>query len=174
MKIAIIGFSGSGKSTLAKRLSKKLNAELLYLDTVHWLPGWIERDDKEKEGILETFLNEHDNWVIDGNYKRILFDRRMKEADMIVCLRFNRFACLTRVVKRYIQNKGKSRDSITEGCEERLNVQFLSWVLFKGRTRKKKKFFDEIAKQYPDKITVIRNQKQLDNFEKNWDREGLK
>ncbi len=40
MKIAVIGYSGAGKSTLAKALGERYGAEVLYLDQVHWLPGW--------------------------------------------------------------------------------------------------------------------------------------
>lgn len=48
MKIAIIGYSGSGKSTLAQALAVAYNAPALYLDQVHWLPGWVERPAAEE------------------------------------------------------------------------------------------------------------------------------
>ena len=43
MKIAILGTSGSGKSTLAKRLGEAYGLPVLHMDTVHFLPGWVER-----------------------------------------------------------------------------------------------------------------------------------
>lgn len=43
MKIAILGTSGSGKSTLAKRLGERYGLPVLLMDTVHFLPGWVER-----------------------------------------------------------------------------------------------------------------------------------
>lgn len=168
MKIAIIGFSGCGKSTLAKKLSQKYKTEALYLDTVHWLPGWKERGADEKKSIVEDFLNKNNSWVIDGNYKKILFERRMEEADLIIYMCFNRFACLNRVIKRYNQNKGKSRESMTEGCDERLNFEFLSWVFFKGRDKNKKEFFNNVVEKYSQKVVVIKNQKQLNEFEKKY------
>ena len=67
MKIAIVGYSGSGKSTLAKFLSEKLNLPVLYLDTVHWLPGWQERPKEETKAIVAKFLDENKGWVIDGS-----------------------------------------------------------------------------------------------------------
>ena len=49
MKIAILGTSGSGKSTLAQTLGAAYHAPVLHLDTVHFLPGWVERPlDEEK------------------------------------------------------------------------------------------------------------------------------
>ena len=81
MKIAIIGYSGSGKSTLAKHLAAKYETDVLYLDTVHWLPGWNTRPREERIQIVDEFLNTHDSWVIDGNYSKLSYDRRMDEAD---------------------------------------------------------------------------------------------
>ena len=52
MKIAVIGYSGSGKSTLAGKLGEKYGIPVLYLDTVHFLPGWIIRDFEEKTEII--------------------------------------------------------------------------------------------------------------------------
>ena len=76
MKIALLGFSGSGKSTLARKLAAHHGAEVLYLDSVHWLPGWREREREEEVEIVTEFLNTHEEWVIDGNYRKICFDRR--------------------------------------------------------------------------------------------------
>ncbi|WP_334304908.1 AAA family ATPase, partial [Romboutsia sp. 1001216sp1] len=52
MKIAIIGYSGSGKSTLARKLAKYYKAPVLFLDTVNFLPNWIERDRDEGRLIV--------------------------------------------------------------------------------------------------------------------------
>lgn len=47
MRIAVIGYSGSGKSTLAARLGAAYGVPVLHLDSVHWLPGWVERPREE-------------------------------------------------------------------------------------------------------------------------------
>ena len=54
MKIAVIGYSGAGKSTLAKALGERYGAEVLYLDQVHWLPGWRERPADEEEKLAKA------------------------------------------------------------------------------------------------------------------------
>ena len=51
MKIAILGTSGSGKSTLAKRLGETYGLPVLHMDTVHFLPGWVERPFAEEEAL---------------------------------------------------------------------------------------------------------------------------
>lgn len=79
MKIAIVGYSGSGKSTLARELARKYHTDVLHFDTVQFLPDWKVRSDEEKKRITENFLDTHDSWVIDGNYTKLFFERRMEE-----------------------------------------------------------------------------------------------
>ena len=57
MKIAILGTSGSGKSTLAQTLGAAYHAPVLHLDTVHFLPGWVERPLDEENAIVRRFLD---------------------------------------------------------------------------------------------------------------------
>ncbi len=164
MKIAIIGFAGSGKSTLARWLSQRHQIPLLYLDTLYWLPGWNIRDQEERMGILQRFMDEHEDWVIDGTYKTHLFDRRMEEADRILFLNFNRFNCLFRALKRHLQWKGKTRESITVGCEEKFDLEFIKWILWNSRTKAACGPLHRVVEQYPEKVTVLKNQRALDAF----------
>ena len=100
MKIAIIGYSGSGKSTLARILAEKYSVDVLHFDTVQFLPNWEIRSDEEKKQITKDFLDTHESWVIDGNYSKLSYERRMEEADQIILLLFNRFSCLFRAFLR--------------------------------------------------------------------------
>ena len=86
MKIAILGTSGSGKSTLAQTLGATYHAPVLHLDTVHFLPGWVERPLDEENAIVRRFLDTHESWIIDGNYTKTCYDRRLEEADQIIVL----------------------------------------------------------------------------------------
>ena len=88
--VAIMGSSGSGKSTLTRKLAKKFQTDVLHFDTVQFLPDWGVRSDEEKKKLTEHFLNTHDSWVIDGNYSKLFYERRMAEADIIILLLFNR------------------------------------------------------------------------------------
>ncbi len=164
MKIAVIGYSGSGKSTLAKFLAEAYGVKVLYLDTVHWLPNWVEREKSESRAIVEKFLNEESGWVIDGSYGALCFERRMDEADTIVFLNFNRFTCLRRALKRKKEYKGRSRESMTEGCNERMSAEFFWWLVFSGRTKKRKEKFKRLVLRYSQKTVVLKNQKQLDAY----------
>lgn len=164
MKIVIIGYSGAGKSTLAMRLGELYKASVLHLDTVQFLPNWIEREFSEKEKIVTDFLDKNSSWVIDGTYSQLHLDRRLEEADLIILLLFNRFTCLGRVISRYRKYKGKSRPDMADGCTEKLDSEFIRWVLFNGRTHKKREKFKKILKKFPQKAVIIYNQHQLDKF----------
>lgn len=164
MKTVIIGFSGSGKSTLAKAIGEKQGAPVLYLDKVHWLPGWKERDREDELKIVGDFLDNNESWVIDGNYNSLYFERRCEEADRIIFMDFNRFLCLSRAMKRKREYNGKTRFSITDGCPEKIDREFLMWLLFKGRTKKRRGRFVEAVRKFSEKSVVLKNQKELDRF----------
>lgn len=166
MKTVIIGYSGSGKSTLARRIGEYCRAEVLHLDTVHFLPGWTERPRQEEQEMVEAFLNSHRDWVIDGNYSKLSYDRRMEEADRIIILLFNRFDCFRRVSRRYYAYKDHTRPDMAQGCSEKLDLEFAFWVLWKGRRKAARDRYRRLQERYPDKTVVIKNQKQLDRFTK--------
>ena len=166
MKISVMGYSGSGKSTLAKALGKKYGAEVLHFDAIHWLPNWTMNTPEEKLRLTEEFLDGHDSWIIDGNYSKLFFERRLEESDKIILLLFNRFSCLIRVIKRYLAFKGKTRPDMGAGCEEKIDWQFIKWVLWEGRSKRARRRYKDVAKRYPEKVTVIKNQRRLDDFSK--------
>lgn len=166
MKTAVIGYSGSGKSTLAAKLAQQQGLTALHVDTVFWLPGWQHRDRPEMRKILEEYMNSHAEWVIDGNYSRILFERRVEEADQIILMQFSALACLLRAWKRYRRYKGRCRESMAEGCPEKMDAEFVRWLLWEGRKRESRDLLRSVREKYPQKVVWIRNQRQLNRFEK--------
>lgn len=164
MRIAIIGYSGSGKSTLAAQLGAALRAPVLHLDSVHWLPGWVERPREEELHLVRTFLDSNDAWVIDGNYTPLFYDERMKRADRIIFLNFNRFTCLRRAVNRTRIYKGRTRPDMGAGCTEKMDFEFARWILHDSRTAQAKSRYRRLKETYPEKFIEIRNQKALTAF----------
>lgn len=165
MKIAILGYSGSGKSTLAKAMGEKYGVAVLHLDRVHWLPGWQEREPAVEQAMAAQFLDSHDGWVIDGNYTSLSYQRRLEEADQIVLLLFPRLTCLCRAFRRYVKNKGRTRDSVAEGCPEKFDWEFARWILWDGRKQKARDRYDGIRRTYGEKTVVLKNQRELDAFQ---------
>lgn len=168
MKIAIYGYSGSGKSTLARRLGEYHQMDVLHFDSVQFLPGWKIRDEEDKKTITKEFMDTHDAWVIDGNYSKLYSERRLEEADLIVLMLFNRLNCLYRVIKRYIKYKNKTRPDMGIGCIEKIDLEFVWWILHEGRTKRAKEKYRNICKKYSKKVVVIRNQKELDKWMKEY------
>ena len=171
MKIAVLGFSGCGKSTLAQKLGEKYQLPVLHLDSVQFAANWVERELEDKLRDVAAFMDSHDSWVMDGNYSNLLQERRLEEADRIVMLELNRFVCLWRVLKRWLTYKGSSRPDMAAGCEEKVDWEFLRWVLHDGRTKKRKAHMNEIARRYPNKCVRIRTRKEQKAF---LDKEGLR
>lgn len=165
MKIAIIGYSGSGKSTLAQKLSKKYELPVLHFDAVQFRPNWEIRPQPSKEIMTKTFLDLHASWVIDGNYSKLYYQRRMEEADVIVVLLFNRWRCLWRVTRRYLKYKDKTRPDMGAGCKEKLDWEFVKWILRDGRSQSAKDRYGWVISRYGDKVIVVKNQRQLNAVE---------
>ena len=163
MKIAILGYCGSGKSTLSTVLGEQYSLPVLHLDKVQFLPFWEERDREEAREMVSSFMQK-DAWIIDGNYQNFFQKERLEQADQIIILTFNRFNCLLRAVKRYFRYRGKTRESIAEGCNEKIDFEFIWWILYAGRTKEKRRIFSDISRNYQEKTTIISNQKQLDLF----------
>lgn len=168
-RVMIIGFSGSGKSTLAETVANSINTEATHLDAIHWLPGWVESTREYKIEMLRPVLN-RECWVIDGCYRKVLFDERLNSADTVVFLDFNRILCLYRVIKRYFKYRGQSRPDMGDGCPEKIDFEFIIWVLYKGRKKRKKdlKRLKILQSSEPKKqIYILKNPRQVRNFLKN-------
>ena len=169
MKIAIIGHSGSGKSTLARKLSEKYDLPVLHFDAVQFRPNWEIRPQASKEIMTKVFLDLHSSWVIDGNYSKLYYPRRMEEADVIVVMLFNRWRCLWRVTKRYLKYKNKTRPDMGPGCKEKLDWEFVKWILRDGRSKTARERYGWVCSRYADKVIVVKNQRQLDAVQKKID-----
>ena len=169
MKIAIIGYSGSGKSTLARKLAEAYNLPVLHFDTVQFRPNWEIRPQASKEIMTKTFLDLHPSWIVDGNYSKLSFARRMEEADVIIMLLFNKASCLYRVTRRYLTYKNSSRPDMADGCKEKLDWEFVKWILWDGRTKESKARYQGVISRYPNKTIVVKNQRQLNQVQKKID-----
>ena len=125
------------------------------------------REESEKQSLVTSFLdNNPESWVIDGNYTKLSYDRRIKEADIVIQMLFGRLNCLWRCAKRYYAYKGTNRPDVAEGCNEKMDWEFVKWILWEGRTKQAKERYKKIQKMYPEKIIVIKNQKQLNKYMK--------
>ena len=168
MKTAIIGYSGSGKSTLAKMFAEKYNLPVLYLDTLNFSAGWVQRPREDGAADVLEFLETHpDGWVIDGNYSKWHYERRMEEADKIILLDYNRFFCFFSALGRYFKYKGRTRPDMAEGCDEKFDFEFARWILWDGRGKKQRNRHKDLQNKYKDKFIRIRSRHILNKMLKN-------
>lgn len=163
MKLVILGHSGCGKSTLAKYIAETKQMPLLHLDQVYFDRDWQIREQEEALTIVKNHLNQ-ESWIIEGNYQSLYQKERLEQADQIIFLDFPRMVCLKRIIQRYKTYRGKTRPDVTDGCVEKLDVEFIWWILYKGRDKKKRDAFKKIITTYEEKLVVIKNQKELDTF----------
>jgi adenylate kinase family enzyme len=161
-RILVIGSGGAGKSTVAARLGELLNIEVSHLDKFFWRPGWVE---SPREEWLQTVteLTSRDSWIIDGNYSGTL-QLRVQRCDTIVFLDISRFVCLWRILKRTLRYRNGGRPDIAEGCVERFNLEFVSWVWNYSR-RTRPKVVKLIHEQSEDKqIIWLRSNIEVEKF----------
>src|ERR1044072_5602381 len=125
-RVLVIGSGGAGKSTVAAQLGEILGLEVNHLDKFYWRAGWVEpsRDEWFK---TVTELVDRDSWVMDGNYSGTL-ELRLQKCDTIVFLDLPRVLCLWRIVKRFLFYRNRNRPDVAEGCPEKLDLEFVSWV----------------------------------------------
>ena len=68
-RIHVTGNVASGKSTLARRLAEALDAPLVELDALNWLPGWVglnATDPEEFERRIRE-ATRGERWVVAGS-----------------------------------------------------------------------------------------------------------
>ena len=72
-RIGVFGPSSAGKSTLAWAIGAQTGAAVHHLDLLHHQPktDWVPRPEAEFE-MLHAAAVSCDEWVIDGNYSRLL------------------------------------------------------------------------------------------------------
>ena len=163
MKISILGYSGSGKTTLAKKLGEALNLPIFHLDRIHFRGEWQPKD---YQSILEEIQDilALDHWILEGNYSDYLFTQRLEDSDLILYLRFNRFLCFHRALKRYLMYRGETRDELPSGCKEKFDQEFMWWILHKQRSRRKRQAMKKKLEPYQDKLIYLRNPRQVEHY----------
>jgi adenylate kinase family enzyme len=162
MKIMVIGYSGAGKSTFSKRLASVYHLPVLHIDKIFFGPNWKERDKPLVEKEIRAFMNQ-ESWLIDGHYRH-LAKERFEQADTIYIFDFNRLICLYGAILRRIKYHNQSRDSIAEGCKERLNPSFIWWILFTGRKKDTKALLKSYETTYQQKVTVFHRRRQVNHY----------
>ncbi|SFG17003.1 Adenylate kinase [Halobacillus alkaliphilus] len=165
-RIMVMGISaGAGKSTFARQLGDQLSIGVYHLDAFYWKPGWIEAGLPEFKSKQEEVVG-RDSWIIEGNYSST-YDLRASHADTIIYLELPLLLCLYRVMKRWWFHRGKTRDDIGEGCEEKLDLEFIKFIVttYYPRKKKMKKRLKAFKSMSPEKkIIALKSRKEIRGF----------
>ncbi|MDQ0429696.1 adenylate kinase family enzyme [Planomicrobium stackebrandtii] len=165
-RIMVLGVSsGVGKSSFSRSLADIAAIPVHHLDAYFWKPGWVESSDLEFSEKQQRLV-EQDRWIIEGNYTGTYEIRRQK-ADTIIYLELPLAVCLYRVVKRRIMNHGKTRPDIAAGCPEKLDKDFLKFIIstYSARKIKMRKRLEQFIEESPhNQVIFLRNQKEIERF----------
>ena len=172
-KIMIFGFSGGGKSTAAYKLGEKLWISPLHLDSVHWLSGWIENSRESEIKQVEEYMKRN-SWIIEGNYRGVLWKERVEHCDTLVFIDVNRFVCLKNVISRYFKYRGSTRPDMGDGCNEKLDLEFIKWVIYDGRRKRRKNLETaDLARKMGKRVYVLKNRKQINEWLNSVESDGI-
>lgn len=133
-RVMIIGQPGSGKSTLARKLGEATGLPVVYMDHIHWKPGWIPRDDAEKIDMVRAEIAK-DAWIIEGGFSRT-YPERAARADTLIWLDVGVVRRIWRVTYRAIRDYGKTRPDMAEDCPEGNPREMWIFLKFIWRTRR--------------------------------------
>ena len=164
-RVLVIGSGGAGKSTFARRLGERLGVPVIHLDRVYWRAGWVETPKEEWKKKVEE-LCAGDSWVMDGNYSGTL-EARLEACDSVVFLDLPRILCLWRVVKRSLLYRRRGRPDMAEGCPERLDREYLLFLLWVWNYRKRSRptVLRRLAEQSGGKqIFILRSDADVERF----------
>jgi adenylate kinase family enzyme len=163
-RIAVIGCGGSGKSTLSRQLGERLGIEVVHLDQLYWRPNWTPSPQELFAAKVRRAVAA-ERWILDGNFGSTQH-LVLSAADTVVWLDIPRAICAYRVIKRLIAYHGKTRPDLPAGCPEKLDFEFLEWVLTfpeQGRPR----IIAKLAQRPPDqRLIVLRNPADVAQFKR--------
>jgi adenylate kinase family enzyme len=90
---------------------------------------------------------------MDGNFGGTM-EMRLKACDTVIFLDFPRTVCLYRIIKRRLTYNGTNRPDMAEGCNEKIDFEFLHWIwTFPKRDKSK---IEERLKRHENEKTIIR------------------
>lgn len=110
----------------------------------------------------QTNIIQSDSWIIDGHYFSTM-EMRLERADIIFSFKIGRINCILGVIKRFILNFGKTRPDMGEGCNEKIDREFIKYVWDFDKTQLHRT--DELLKSYPDiRVITFHSRRQAERY----------
>ena len=160
-RILVIGSPGAGKSTFARRLGDATGLEVIHLDQLYWKPSWVETTDKDEWQRVVAEVLKGESWIIDGNYGGTM-EMRLAACDTAIFLDFPNYICTWRVLKRFVKYRNSTRPDIAEGCNEKIDLEFLKWTW--EYPKRSKGNVERRLKNFKGKIIRLSSKTEIENF----------
>lgn len=165
-RIMVLGPSNAGKSTLAVALSQKLSLPVVHLDQLQHSPNtdWEPRAEKDFAALHDAAI-EDDQWVMDGNYSRLM-PQRFERATGIILITSNHWLRLARYLRRTLFHPS-ARVGNLEGGRDSLKWHMVDWIIFK--TPKNAARYRRMVEQTDLPRVVCPSIKSLKQLYSDWD-----
>lgn len=161
-RVMIIGCGGAGKSTLARKLGEKTGLPVVHLDQLWWAPGnWQHIEKSEFDERLAVEMAKP-RWILDGNFNRTV-EARLEACDTVIYLDYPRLVCLKNWLGRVIQNWGRHRPDMTEGCNEWIDPDFVKWV-WNFNKNNRKRYYELLSGAQGKNVVILKSRRQTERF----------
>ena len=167
-RVLVLGSPGAGKSTLAAQLATRTGLPLIHLDQQYWQAGWVEPD-KESWRARVAEIAARDEWIIDGNYGGTLAVR-LARADTVILLDFPTHLCLLRVLRRSVTGRGRVRPDMAEGCPERFDPAFFTYVARYRRDAGRRN--GRLLENFSGQLIRLRRPREIERLLASFDKRG--
>lgn len=97
-------YGRGGKTSLSRAIGDLTGLPVIELDSIFWLPNWVERDQDEMlEIVMERIQHCKRGWIVEGNYSKIR-PHVLPMADTAIWLNMQRWSTTLRIARRTIAN----------------------------------------------------------------------
>jgi adenylate kinase family enzyme len=88
----------------------------------------------------------------------------LEQADTLILLDMPCWLCITRVIKRYWQYRGRTRPDMASGCNEHFNWSFL-WFIWNYRRTRRQRNLALLEKHRGKKnVIILQNGAEVEEF----------
>jgi len=144
-RIVVVVVSASGKSSFSRKLSKKINVPVFFMDSIMWKSGWNYIGDEETAKKINEVSN-NTEWIIEGYIVKKERTFLFEKSDTIIYLDYSPVVASWRYIKRWWKNRTHARPEL-EGSPEKFSFKFLKLVWNKSEAISLDKFLSEVKKQ---------------------------
>ena len=160
-RVIVIGSGGAGKSTFARGLGEITGLPVVHLDSLFWKPNWVTTPKDEWAEVVRGQIDKPE-WIMDGNFGGTR-EMRMNAADTIIMLDLPRRVCMYRILKRWFLFRNQTRPDMAEGCDEKIDWEFIMWVWNYG-TRSRPRAIEELRSQTEKNVVILRTRREVAKF----------